>query len=183
MRSTVAYTLSLKDLCSAHTVWLYRLKLIWFVYGLGFVALGISNWNMIAQTEPPLRFVDRLIYWILFQMLASAGLLALGFGAGFGALLLLFVLLGKRYLGDYTITPDDDFLRAEAPSGRAEIKWSAVSRIHITRKYLLIDLGLSFLPIPRRAFLDDDDYRAFARLCQDKVRQSAHQDRSPAVGG
>lgn len=80
---------------------------------------------------------------------------------------------GRSVLGQHRLSISSDYVCAETPAGEQETKWHAIWKIVVTNDYAFIyNTPYSALVVPRRAFDNEDAFKAFVNQAVEFHQQS-----------
>jgi hypothetical protein len=113
--------------------------------------------------------------YINIAILIITAIIILGFSLAFYFIIVVLSFISPKNKTMFTSTTltlwEDSFLE-ETAYNRNEYKWPTVQRLARTSGHIFIYLAQHVaMVIPRKAFLDDNDWNSFYEFCQLKVKE------------
>lgn len=162
---TISYTNTRRDLLTFNRQHIWRSP-VSIAINLGCVAFLAYIFFQAAEPGPEHHYglTARIVATVLFIALALPVLVAVQLVI---VVLLLLSRRNKTLFTTHTLTLREDGFDTENMYARSDCKWTVVQKLRQTRRHLFIYVSQNgALIVPRRAFRDDAEWKAFHEFCQ-----------------
>jgi hypothetical protein len=163
----IRYTNTLSDILHLNAYVFAHLRLLWLIYLVFYIHAFYTGFSGMAEASAHVLVrvgvAGFVAFLVILFLIVVTNLIT--------AILLIFIYRRDRgFLTEHSITISDRGLIEETEVNRTEVKWTAITRVVRTRRYILVFLSpIMAHIIPRRAFADSAECDRFYSELQSRV--------------